>query len=494
MKCPNCGAEIGAAKVCEFCGSQVPYEMQKQQEVMNKKGCPRCGSTNITFTRENQGEIKGKSGKRIVHQTVGFCKDCGATWYPSNVGAPVNKRKTWLWVLGWLLIFPVPLTILMLRKKEMKPALRYGIIAAAWIVYLIIGLSGRSSNNNAPTTEKAVVTSTPSASEKAETTPSPEVTEKVESDKLLDVSIEVEPRVNDEDGTVLFGVTTNLPEDTELLVTVSKDGYTAQDKVVILKNGTGYTSEFSDHGGALNGTYTVNVSMSLPALQKESVRKVIGEKGEYINGPLVEKSSIGSANTVSAEFEFTFEGVTESGDNTAENMSSTEEAVADPQESLSTEQKNAISSAQSYLSYTGFSKAGLIDQLSSEYGEKYPEEVAAFAVQYLEDNNLVDWTKEAIESAQSYIDLAGFSRAGLIGQLTSEYGEQFTEQEAADAIQYIEDNNLVNWNEEAVEAAQSYLKYSSFSREGLYDQLTSEYGEQFTPEQANYALEQVYDN
>lgn len=32
----------------------------------------------------------------------------------------------------------------MLRKKDMKPALKYGIIAAAWIVYLIIGLSGNS--------------------------------------------------------------------------------------------------------------------------------------------------------------------------------------------------------------------------------------------------------------------------------------------------------------------------------------------------------------
>lgn len=28
-----------------------------------------------------------------------------------------KKRKTWLWVLGWICIFPLPLTILMLRKK-----------------------------------------------------------------------------------------------------------------------------------------------------------------------------------------------------------------------------------------------------------------------------------------------------------------------------------------------------------------------------------------
>lgn len=55
---------------------------------------------------------------------------------------------TWVWVLGWICIFPLPLTILLLRKKDMKPAVKYGIIATAWIVYLIIGLSGNSEDAN----------------------------------------------------------------------------------------------------------------------------------------------------------------------------------------------------------------------------------------------------------------------------------------------------------------------------------------------------------
>ena len=48
-----------------------------------------------------------------------------------------------------------------------------------------------------------------------------------------------------------------------------------------------------------------------------------------------------------------------------------------------------------------------------------------------------------------------------------------------------------DWGAEAVESAQSYLEYSSFSRDGLYQQLTSEYGEGFTPDEANYALSAV---
>ena len=59
---------------------------------------------------------------------------------------PKPKRKTWLWVLGWLFMFPAPLTIIMLKnesvKQSLNPKVRYAIIAAAWLLYQAIGLSG----------------------------------------------------------------------------------------------------------------------------------------------------------------------------------------------------------------------------------------------------------------------------------------------------------------------------------------------------------------
>ncbi len=137
MKCPNCGAEVSGS-ICSFCGSQL------SAETTQKAQCSNCGSTNIAFKRENQGEIRGKNAKRIVHRTVGYCKDCGNTWYISE-DAP-KPRKTWLWVLGWIFIFPLPLTILLLRKKEMQPFIKYPIIAIAWIIYLIIGVANKPSN------------------------------------------------------------------------------------------------------------------------------------------------------------------------------------------------------------------------------------------------------------------------------------------------------------------------------------------------------------
>ncbi|WP_254630213.1 Ltp family lipoprotein [Cellulomonas sp. GbtcB1] len=96
--------------------------------------------------------------------------------------------------------------------------------------------------------------------------------------------------------------------------------------------------------------------------------------------------------------------------------------------------------------------------------------------------------QNAYRSAVQYLDYSAFSRAGLIGQLTSEYGEGYPPEDAEFAVARLEAEGGVDWNAEAAESAASYLEYSAFSRQGLLDQLTSQYGEQFTPEQAEYGV------
>ena len=96
--------------------------------------------------------------------------------------------------------------------------------------------------------------------------------------------------------------------------------------------------------------------------------------------------------------------------------------------------------------------------------------------------------EQALKSAQNYVDTLHFSRQGLKQQLTSEYGSGFSEEAAEYALEHVD----VDYKEEAVEAAQSYLDAMSFSRQELKQQLTSEYGSGFTEEEAEYALDQVY--
>lgn len=105
--------------------------------------CPKCQSENVNIKREKQGEYNTKSGKSNSYKTIAFCKNCGYTWDPNYI-TKTKKNFNYnllLWILGWIFIFPLPLTLI-LRKKEMNPIIKYTLIAIAWIVYLVIGFSG----------------------------------------------------------------------------------------------------------------------------------------------------------------------------------------------------------------------------------------------------------------------------------------------------------------------------------------------------------------
>jgi hypothetical protein len=108
----------------------------------------------------------------------------------------------------------------------------------------------------------------------------------------------------------------------------------------------------------------------------------------------------------------------------------TENSTAPSKPEMSVSQENAIEEARSYLRSMAFSRQGLIDQLSSEYGSKFPLADAEFAVAYIENNSEVDWNAQAVKSAKEYLDSSSFSCNGLIDQLSSEYGSKFTESQA----------------------------------------------------------------
>jgi hypothetical protein len=97
--------------------------------------------------------------------------------------------------------------------------------------------------------------------------------------------------------------------------------------------------------------------------------------------------------------------------------------------------------------------------------------------------------QQALDSASSYLDLGtGFSRSGLIDQLSSPYGGKFS---VADAT-WAADHSGADWNAQAVMSAKGYMNLGTgFSRSGLIDQLTSPYGGKFTLAQATYAVNQV---
>ena len=92
--------------------------------------------------------------------------------------------------------------------------------------------------------------------------------------------------------------------------------------------------------------------------------------------------------------------------------------------------------------------------------------------------------EQARDKAQSYLDLKGFSRDGLVGQLTF---EQFPKDVAEQAV----DSLGVDWNGQAAKAAADYLDFTSFSCSGLIAQLDSSAADRFTKAQATYGAHQT---
>jgi hypothetical protein len=95
--------------------------------------------------------------------------------------------------------------------------------------------------------------------------------------------------------------------------------------------------------------------------------------------------------------------------------------------------QNAISSAKQYLQTQAFSKQGLIDQLDSSFGDKYPVGVATAAV----DSLNVNWNAEAVQAAKDYLQTQSFSCQGLVEQLSSSFGDKFTLSQARYAAQRV---------------------------------------------------------
>ena len=105
-----------------------------------------------------------------------------------------------------------------------------------------------------------------------------------------------------------------------------------------------------------------------------------------------------------------------------------------------------------------------------------------------EEPEMTSGQENALQAAEDYLDYTGFSKTGLIQQLSSPAGDGYSKADATFAANNVD----ADWNAEAVEAAEDYLDYTTFSKDGLIDQLSSSAGDQFTPEQAQYAADKVY--
>lgn len=95
-------------------------------------------------------------------------------------------------------------------------------------------------------------------------------------------------------------------------------------------------------------------------------------------------------------------------------------------------QMQALAAAKNYLSDgQGFSEKSLTQQLTAKVANGFDEADAEWAVAH----SGADWNAQAVMAAKNYMsDGQGFSRTSLIQQLTSSFGNGFTEAQAEYAV------------------------------------------------------------
>lgn len=129
LSCPNCGSQLSVdsetkqAK-CEACGNimliddsvqHVQYDNAEMAGYEFEKGRQRAQAERFMQSAQPQQKSNVKY------------------WQNTEVNKN-NKSNIWLWVLGWLFFFPLPLTLLLVRNKNLNPVIKYSIIGVMWTI------------------------------------------------------------------------------------------------------------------------------------------------------------------------------------------------------------------------------------------------------------------------------------------------------------------------------------------------------------------------
>ncbi|MBQ7654643.1 MAG: hypothetical protein IJS17_06180 [Clostridia bacterium] len=180
-------------KICKYCGSeakdsQTACDSCGAKEFINK--CENCGKVFEGEFCSSCGVRAGQQAKRCprcgTEYFTNACPDCG--YIPQSVQPVANtyqndyypkKRRTWLWVLGWIFIFPVPLTILLTRRENnLNNAAKVAIIIVAWLAYISFAVMGSDSDDTVEQAQGGPVTVSQQQIEETE----PETTIEIEQE------------------------------------------------------------------------------------------------------------------------------------------------------------------------------------------------------------------------------------------------------------------------------------------------------------------------
>ena len=140
LKCPNCNSTMqtddSAKEVyCSYCGTK--FAIDDEVKHIQYDNAEQAG---YEFEKGRQRAIEEQQARNSVPDYVQY--------------QPPKKRKTWLWVLGWLFFFPIPLTVIIVRSQSLSKKAKIIILSILWAVILLLGIFGETEQTTATPTTK----------------------------------------------------------------------------------------------------------------------------------------------------------------------------------------------------------------------------------------------------------------------------------------------------------------------------------------------------
>ena len=204
--CPNCGATFqGDAEsdqvCCEYCGYPLfindIFPNNTSNDAINNSPDNKSNNDSAASSAGDLGRQAGQALGQLLYQTNNSGNKSGYWSNPNNQYNQTHSNNTiWVWALGWIFIFPVPLTILAKRTDKLSKEWKIGIISTAWLVWLFFTLivnGGKlfgGSNNKIAEEKTAEVVTEEVASNDTVTKemPSEEDTEELLKSNILNIS------------------------------------------------------------------------------------------------------------------------------------------------------------------------------------------------------------------------------------------------------------------------------------------------------------------
>lgn len=132
MKCPHCNGALEISPdakqaKCPFCNTLILIDDEVQH---------------IRFDNSVQAGYDFEVGRLKAQQDVAEQKQ------KATLAAERSRKARVWWIIGWIVFFPIPLTILIAKSKRLKPAIKLALIAALWVGLVLIGALSESDSES----------------------------------------------------------------------------------------------------------------------------------------------------------------------------------------------------------------------------------------------------------------------------------------------------------------------------------------------------------